>query len=57
MGLFEDPDVNVPTLQDECVDESNNVLRFVNFANMHYQDWRKNDANPLPIHISFLDAY
>jgi hypothetical protein len=39
------------------VDESNNVLLFVKFANLHFNAWTQIKSDPVPEETSFLDAY
>jgi hypothetical protein len=38
-------------------DESNNMLRYATFADLHYQDWQDQRVEPLPEGTSFIDAY
>jgi hypothetical protein len=39
------------------LDESNNMLRYCKFADLHYNSWRDTRSNPVPKHSSFLDCY
>jgi hypothetical protein len=39
------------------VDQSNNVLRFAQFCDIHYQAWTSSAKDPLPEGTSFFDAY
>ena len=38
-------------------DESNNILRYAIFADLHYEDWQQQRVDPLPPNTSFVDAY
>ena len=39
------------------LDETNNVLRFCKFADLHYSGWTEQRADPLPFGKSFLDCF
>jgi hypothetical protein len=38
-------------------DESNNILRYAMFAELHFEDWKNQKVEPLPPNTSFVDAY
>jgi hypothetical protein len=37
--------------------ESNNILRFAKFADLHFEDWQSFGRDPIPSESSFLDCY
>jgi hypothetical protein len=39
------------------IDESNNMLRFAKFADIHFDGWKLTGRDPLPPGSSFLDCY
>jgi hypothetical protein len=38
-------------------DESNNIIRYAAFADLHFQDWQDQRVEPLPVGTSFVNAY
>jgi hypothetical protein len=39
------------------IDESNNILRYAKFADLHFDGWKLGRRDPLPPGSSFLDCY